>query len=276
MRTSLTVRRSLAALALPLLMGGLAACGSDDSAEPTASSSSSSDSGQSSDSGSETTSGAEKGDKVDPADFVDDLQAGLKASTTAKMTMQVDMGGQAITADGGVDYTTTPPEMAMTMKSPAFGEQAVEMRLVDKVLYMNAGQMTNNKFISYDLSDPANLPPGMDQVTSTLDPLAAFDSFEKGVDSVVFVGDEEVDGDTLGRYEITVDTSKIDQFKKLPTQAQLPDSVTYDLWLDDQNRMRKMTMEMASMQTEVQFSNWGESVDIAAPKASEVVEQPAA
>jgi hypothetical protein len=269
MRTSLTVRRSLAALALPLLLGGLAACGSDDSAEPTAASSS--DSGQSSDSG----SGTEAGDNVDPADFVDDLQAGLKASTTAEMAMKVDMGGQAITADGAVDYTSTPPEMAMTMKSPAFNDQAVEMRLVDKVLYMNAGQMTNNKFISYDLSDPSNLPPGMDQVTSTLDPLAAFDSFEKGVDSVVFVGDEEVNGDQLGRYKITVDTSKIDQFKNLPTQAQLPDTVTYDVWLDDQNRMRKMTMEMASVQTEVEFSNWGESVDIAAPESSEVVEQPA-
>lgn len=275
MRTSLTVRRSLAALALPLLIGGLAACGSDDSAEPAASSSSASDSGQSSDSGSDPASGTEAGDNVDPADFVDDLQAGLKASTTAQMTMKVDMGGQAITADGEVDYTSTPPEMAMTMKSPAFNDQAVEMRLVDKVLYMNAGQMTNNKFISYDLSDPANLPPGMDQVTSTLDPLAAFDSFEKGVDSVVFVGDEEVDGDQLGRYKITVDTSKIDQFKNLPTQAQLPDTVTYDVWLDDQNRMRKMTMEMASVQTEVEFSNWGESVDIAAPKSSEVVKQPA-
>jgi hypothetical protein len=43
MRTSLTLRRSLAALALPLLIGGLAACGSDDdSAEPAASSSSAS------------------------------------------------------------------------------------------------------------------------------------------------------------------------------------------------------------------------------------------
>jgi LppX_LprAFG lipoprotein len=276
MRTSLTMRRSLAAFALPLLMGGLAACGSDDdSAEPAASSSSTSASEDSS-AESKAPSGTESGDHVDTADFVDDLQAGLKASTTAKMTMQVDMGGQAITADGQVDYTSKPPEMAMTMHSPAFGDQAVEMRLVDEVLYMNAGQATNNKFISYDLSDPANLPPGMDQLTNTLDPLAAFDSFEKGVESVVFVGNENVDGEQMDRYEITVNTSKIDQFKKLPTQAQLPDSVTYDLWLDDQNRMRKMTMQMAAMKTEVAFSDWGSSVDIQAPAPGEVVEAPAA
>ena len=272
MRTSLTMRRSLAALALPLMIGGLAACGSDDdSAEPAASSSSASESPQSPDAQSDTSAGKE----VDPAAFVDDLQAGLKASTTAKMTMKLNMGGQAINADGAVDYTTTPPNMAMTMQSPALADQSIEMRLVDKVLYMNMGQMTNNKFVSYDLSDAKNLPPGMDQLTNTLNPLAAFDSFEEGIKSVVFVGDEDVDGEQLGHYKITVDTSKIDQFKELPTQAQLPDNVNYDLWLDDQNRMRKMTMKLESgtpMETEVEFSKWGESVDIAAPPASEVVD----
>jgi len=203
------------------------------------------------------------------------LQAGLKASTTAKMTTKLNMGGQSINADGSVDYTTTPANMAMTMQSPALADQSIEMRLVDKVLYMNMGQMTNNKFVSYDLSDAKNLPPGMDQLTNTLNPLAAFDSFEEGIKSVVFVGDEDVDGEQLGHYKITVDTSKIDQFKELPTQAQLPDNVNYDLWLDDQNRMRKMTMKLESgtpMETEVEFSKWGESVDIAAPPASEVVD----
>lgn len=272
MRTSLTLRRSLAALALPLLIGGLAACGSDDdSAEPAASSSSASESGQSPDAESDTPAGED----VEPAAFVEDLQAGLKASTTAKMTMQLNMGGQAINADGAVDYTTTPPNMAMTMQSPAMADQSIEMRLVDKVLYMNMGQMTNNKFVSYDLSDADNLPPGMGQLTNTLNPLAAINSFEDGIKSVVFVGDEDVDGEQLGHYEVTVDTSKIDQFKDLPTQAQLPDDATYDLWLDDQNRMRKMTMKVESgtpINTEVKFSKWGESVDIAAPPASDVVD----
>jgi hypothetical protein len=271
MRRSLTLRRSLAALALPLLLGGLAACGSDDEgADPAASSSSSTESDESS----ETESGGE----VDKAAFVDDLKAGLQASSTAKMTMHMDMGGQALHADGAVDYTTSPPQMALTMESPAAAGESIEMRLVDKILYMNMGQMTNDKFVSYDLSDAANLPPGMDQLTNTMNPLAAFDSFEEGVQSVVFVGDEDVDGEEVGHYKIEVDTSKIEQFKDLPTQAELPKTVAYDLWLDDQDRMRKMTMSMdmggAPMEMEVAFSEWDEPVDIAAPAASEIVEQP--
>lgn len=274
MRRSLTLRRSLAALALPLLLGGLAACGSDDEgADPAASSSSSSSSTESQDS-TETESGGE----VDKAAFVDDLKAGLKASTTAQMTMDMDMGGQGITADGAVDYTTSPPQMAMSMESPAAAGQSIEMRLVDKVLYMNMGQMTGNKFVKYDLSDPNNLPPGMDQLTSTMNPLAAFDSFEEGVQSVVFVGDEDVDGQQLGHYKVKVDTSKIEQFKALEGQAQLPETVSYDLWLDDQNRMGKMAMDMdmgsAPVKMEVAFTDWGEPVDIAAPADSEIAELP--
>jgi LppX_LprAFG lipoprotein len=268
MRRSLTLRRSLAALALPLMLAGLAACGSDDEkAQPAASSSSTS--------GSEETSDSEAG-KVDPAAFIDDVKAGLEASTTAKLTMHIDMGGQAIEGEGAVDRSTTPPNVVMNMKSPALGGQAIELRLVDKVLYMNMGQMTNNKFVSYDLSDKNNLPPGMDQLTSTLNPLAAFDSLEEGVQSVVLVGDEEVNGEQLAHYKVTVDSSKLDQLKQLPTQADLPKTVTYDIWLDDQNRIRKITMstdmDSAPMTSEVEFSNWGEPVDIAAPPASEVVD----
>lgn len=275
MRRSLSLRRSLAALALPLMLGGLAACGSDDEgADPSASSSSASESSEPTES-----SDTESGGEVDPADFVDDLKSGLEASTTARMTMHMDMAGQAIHADGAVDYTTTPPQMSMTMESPAAAGQTMEMRFVDKVLYMNMGQMTGNKFVKYDLSDPDNLPPGMDQLTSTMNPLAAFDSFEKGVQSVVFVGDEEVSGEEAGHYEVTVDTSKIEQFKQLQTQTQLPETVVYDLWLDDDNRMRKMTMAMdmgTPMELEVEFADWGAPVEITAPPANQVVEQPGA
>jgi LppX_LprAFG lipoprotein len=263
MTRSMTLRRSLVALAAPLLLSGLAACGSDETAEP-ASSGSSSESQE---------TGA-----VDKAEFADDLKAGLEASTTAQMTMHMDMGGQALHADGQIDYTTAPPQLAMNMESPAAAGQTIELRLVDQVLYMNMGQMTSNKFVSYDLSDAANLPPGMEQLTGTMDPLAAFESFEDGVQSVVFKGDEEVDGEQLGHYEMTLDASKVKQFQELPTQAELPEEITYDVWLDGENRIRKMVMDMAmgagQVSMEIELSEWDEPVDIAAPADSEIIKTP--
>jgi hypothetical protein len=262
MTRSMTLRRSLAALAAPLLLSGLVACGSDEPAEQSSSSESES----------------QEIGAVDKGEFIDDLKAGLEDSTTASMTMHMDAGGQVLHADGEVDYTTDPPQMAMTMESPAVAGQSIEMRLVDGVLYMNMGQMTGNKFVSYDLSDAANLPPGMDQLTSTMDPLAAFDSFEDGLESVVFKGDEDVDGEQLGHYEMKLDTSKVKQLQQLPTQAQMPEEIVYDVWLDDQNRMRKMNMDLdtgsAPVEMEIELFDWDEPVDIAAPPAGEVQRQP--
>ena len=263
MTRSMTLRRSLVALVAPLLLSGLVACGSDETADPASSSSSS----ESQDTGA-----------VDKAEFADDLKAGLEASTTAQMMMHMDMGGQALHADGEIDYTTDPPQLAMNMESPAAAGQTIELRLVDKVLYMNMGQMTSNKFVSYDLSDAANLPPGMEQLTGTMDPLAAFESFEEGVQSVVFKGDEEVEGETLGHYEMTLDASKVKQFQELPTQAELPEEIVYDVWLDAENRIRKMVMDMAmgagQVSMEIELFDWDEPVDIAAPAASEIIKTP--
>lgn len=270
MRPSLTLRRSIAALSLPLLLGGLAACGSDDDASPAASSSSATESQDSSD--------TESGGEVDTADFVDDLQAGLEASTTAKMSMHMDMSGQEIHGDGDIDYTTDPPQMAMSMESPAMGEQAIDIRLVDNVMYMNMGQMSNGKFIKFDLSDPQSLPPGMDQVTEMMDPLAATESLGKGLTSVTFVGDEDVDGETLSHYEVGVDPSKMEQFQQMPgqAQAQQPEDIDYDLWLDDQNRMRKLDMNMevgtGKVAMTMELFDWDEPVDISAPPAGDVVD----
>ena len=263
MTRSMTLRRSLVALAAPLLLSGLAACGSDETAEPASSGSSS----ESQDPGA-----------VDKAEFTDDLKAGLEASTTAQMTMHMDMGGQALHADGQIDYTTDPPQLAMNMESPAAAGQTIELRLVDQVLYMNMGQATSNKFVSYDLSDAENLPPGMEQLTGTMDPLAAFESFEDGVQSVVFKGDEEVDGEQLGHYEMTLDSSKVKQFQELPTEAELPEEITYDVWLDGENRIRKMVMDMAmgagEVSMEIELSDWDEPVDISAPADSEIIKTP--
>ena len=58
---------------------------------------------------SEESSETEAGGEVDKAGFVDDLKAGSRPPRRRTMTMHMDMGGQAIHADGEADYTTTPP-----------------------------------------------------------------------------------------------------------------------------------------------------------------------
>jgi hypothetical protein len=41
-----------------------------------------------------------------------------------------------MTMEGDVDYSATPPEMAMTMTNAMLGQGEIEMRMVDGAMYM--------------------------------------------------------------------------------------------------------------------------------------------
>jgi hypothetical protein len=271
----INVRRTLAASALaPLLAAGLVACGGD------------SGSGSGADSASEPTSqaanvsaGLQEGDEVDPGEFVQTVTDGLEASTTAHLSMSLTMGSAGeMKAEGDVDYTTTPPQMAMTMSSPMLGDD-MEIRMVDGVMYISMGQLTQGKFWKLDPSDPKGPLAGMEGMLDQLDPAKAMKSMEDGISSVVFAGEE----DGLDHYELTVDMNKMldSMGGDLPkgAAAQLPESVTYDLWLDDQGRFTKMVMDQLPMggtsgSMEMNVTGWGEDATIEAPPADQVTKMP--
>ena len=273
----ITLRRTLAATAVaPLLATGLVACGDDPGT------SASGQTGQVA-----LSSDLSEGDTVEPAEFVKTVEDGITSSTTAHMTMDITAGAAGkVTAEGDVDYTSTPPSMAMTMALPAMpggGDGAGEMdvRMVDGVMYLSMGQLTQGKFWKIDPSDP-NGPlasMGMDKMMDQLDPAKALEQMQDGISKVTYVGAE----DGLDHYELTIDMKKMMESMggNLPSevQSQLPDSVTYDLWLDDQNRFTKMSMDDlpmggtdASMQMTV--SDWGKDVTIEAPPADQVTDMP--
>jgi len=54
----------------------------------------------------------------------------------------------------------------------------------------------------------------------------------------------------------------------------MPSEITYDVWLDDQNFMRKVTFNMPDVEAVVLMDNWGEPVDISAPAESDITELP--
>jgi hypothetical protein len=265
MRRNLTLRAAAAAVAVPVLMTGFVACGSDAGG------------GTSAAEAAEDLPG--EGEEVEPADFMDDLKEGFEASTTAKMGMSIDYGSGAMEADGEVDYTTDPPNLTMAMSDGAMGVGSLDMRLVDNVVYMNLGSMSQDKFVRFDLDEAGSLPPGMEQLEGQMDPLAAFEDMEDALTSVTFVGTEELEGDEVNRFEVTVDTTKMDTMQQLPAEAGMPEELTYELWLDGEYRMRKADMTMAleagpvsEVSTVYTLSDWGTEVSIEAPPEDEVAD----
>jgi hypothetical protein len=188
-----------------------------------------------------------------------------------------------MTAEGDIDYTASPPAMEMTMAMPMAGAPTFDMRFVDGTFYMSLGEMTDGKFVKLDPSDPdsplGDLGSMMDQVDQ-MDPAAMMERLEPSIDKVVYDGEEDVDGRSLDHYELTVDGTQLGKVMEIPdaATAQLPDSLTYDLWLDDENRMAQMQMDMpvqgTSVAVEMSVDDWGKDVSIEAPPADQITEMP--
>lgn len=269
-------RRLIAAVAVPLLVGALAACGPDDSksadqdSTPAASSSSPSDEQSSESPPADQSDDTQAGDSVDPHDFTEEVKDGFGEMTTATVHMEMAGGPAAMTADGQVDYRTNPPSMSMTMQSAAMGNQKMEMRLVGKKMYMKMGNLTGGKFMALDLDDPNNPLGDTDSLTDSMDPAKSFEQFESGLQKVVFVGEETVDGENTDHYKLTIDTSKLDAASS-DTAGVLPKMMKYDAWLDDDGRMRQTRVDMGKLgTTTVTIADLGEPVKITAPPPSQV------
>lgn len=277
MRTTHRRRLAVASAVLPIALLSLAACGSDDdggSATDTSSASASAETSESPAEGSEGSEGSEApaaGEPVDPADFVAEYKAAFEKSSTAHMTMET-AGDAGFSAEGDIDYSTTPPSMMMSMSGPMAGE-ALDMRLVDGTFYMSVPN-GDGKFYSFDLDDPSN-PLGGD-FTKQLDPATAFDSFEDAITSVTFVGEEDVDGEQMRHYSLVADGQKIagNMASDAPAGT-LPDELAYEVWLDGDGLFRKMESDLGPAgQLTMNVDDWGKDVSIEAPPKDQVTTMP--
>ncbi len=284
MRRPLTVRRLIAAAAASTLLLGLAACGSDEPAatnEPAANSSSDATEDPTDEATEEPSESAEgdggtptAGEEIDPKDFIELMSNSAENATTAKISMVTSASGAEITAEGVLDYATEPPSMQMEMTMPAMGNAPIDMRLIDGTMYMNMGELTQGKFFAFDLTDPNGPLGDMSSLTDSMDPVEALTDLEDGLQSVVYVGDEEVDGEQLAHYEVTVDTAKVESMAE--QAATLPKTLTYDLWFDDEDRTRQMVMDIPKSDTsvEIKMYDWDVPVTIEKPSPKQITSLP--
>lgn len=255
-------------LAAVVLLGSLAACGGDEtdnaSGTPTLTVTTTA--------ATPTPSATPEPVVVDTAKFAASLSDGFKNLTTAHLVMVIDASGASISAEGDVDYSQASPAMALKMQSDAFGDGAIDMRLVNKVMYMSLPiEGAGDKFYKIDLSDPNNpLGASMGNLSS-FDPKATFDMFSKGLQKVVKVGEEDIDGETATHYLVTTSTAEMRKTLPKALLKDFPNKLTYDVWLDADSRMRRMSAQMPGAgHLLMEMSQWGEPVTIVAPPKRKV------
>jgi hypothetical protein len=260
----MTISRKLSSLVAVVLLAGLtlSACGDKDK----------------DDAGTKTTSSSSASDKELTADtFFTTLIDEQQKAGSAHMVMTVGIGGQSIKADGDVKIgkTFADTSMSMDMDMGSAGPATMRMLLVDKIFYMNLGQMTKGKYAKVDLTDEDNaFTKQFSQLLDQMDPTKQLEQFQKAVTSFEKKGKpEQIDGVEAQPYELVLDTTKIDAFADLPAGATVPKTITYEMYMGSDNLLRRMTCDVSGAKTQLDYSKWGEDVDIKAPPASEVTDQ---
>lgn len=293
-RRSLTVRRAGAALVLPLALG-LAACGGDadapDGAEDASAASADTPGGPAQDSAEEKESPApaparkasdddaaavtsavgqgDAGDSLAPEEFADLLDAAFSRATTAQVVMVNSYESMQATSEGVVDLTGDSPRMQLTMSGGPLPEgTSADIRLLDDALYMDTG-FSGGKFVKVPAEQIA--ATGID--LSSIDPSRTARSFAAAATDVTYRGIEQVAGETLHRYSLTLDPAKLKTGG--PAGQRAPKQIDHDVWFDADGLLRQVTTSMGQFgSTTVTYAAWGEPVSITAPPASDVMEMP--
>lgn len=289
--TSLSRRVGTAALVLTIGVG-VSACGDDAGSTDSGSSSSSSDdsSDTGTDEGTDTTdvesetaeeeeaSGASLAElSVD--DFYPSVIAALRNAESFTFTTTSDTAGQAQEMVGEARFT----DGGVEMKATGTGAQAMEMILVDKAMYMKSPAFgTGDKWLKIDLSDPNSL---FGMIGKATDPEVMFKAMESPK-KLELVGSEDVDGVETNHYRITMDPTQYLKAMEFPAAMadMLPKQLVTDMWVDADNLPRKFsqTVEVnaagggapTTSNTEGTYADFGTDVEIQAPPASQVTEQP--
>ncbi len=273
-------KRWTALAAVAVVLAGLSGCGGDaetvaDETPATPSASSQpveADDEESEAAQEETSAPAEQSGGYDAQELLAAMKAAVAENETSHITM-VAGGAQGMKGEGDVSYAGDTTAMQMTMQMPQLGSGSMEMRLVDGVMYMAMPPMTpKGKFFKIDTNDP-NSPFGDLSSITQGDPLATFDAFDAGLEEVVYVGAEDVDGEEMDHYVLTVDAKKASRAQGTPVPPGAKE-ISYDLWIDDEDLMRRMQFDEGRGGMTMTMSDWGKPVTVKAPPASAIMQIP--
>jgi LppX_LprAFG lipoprotein len=271
MRTTTTRSRLLASTVTGSVLAlTLVGCGGDaDSTtadeEPTASSSS--DTPSESTSPEPTESSDDEGTSA--AAFLERLKAGM--GDEGSMHVEMKMSGPAkMTAQGDSSYGPDGNEMQLSMTMSNLPGGGLEMVLADGKAYMSMPGVTEpGKFFEIDESNPA-----FGSLDDGLSPADSFAAFDAGLQEVEEIGQEDIDGESVTHYRLTVDAAKALKATGQASVPGVPETLEYDVWLDSEDHMRRLTYELVGTELTMDMTDWGEPVTIEAPSADDLVAPP--
>ncbi len=215
---------------------------------------------------------------------------------TAHMKITADAAGQELSGEGDMKMGAGEAAMSMEMTTP---EGTISMVLLDNIFYIKMPQgqelEPGKPWLKIDPNDDnpmAKALGGMtEQMSKNADPRATLEQFEKSGE-ITDTKTEELNGEQTTHYTVTVDVEKLAQNQEDPTMKSAMDQAIkaglkdfpMDLWVNEDDLPVRVTLDMPtpnpatgkteSVKMQIDYTDWGKPVDIAAPSPAEVAEFP--
>lgn len=209
--------------------------------------------------------------------FVTEVTSAQAEAKSSHVSMNIDAGGQKVSAVGDLQVGSQAADTKVSMKMDlgSSGVGSLEMRLIDQVFYINLGPLSENKFATIDLTDTSN-PIGAQygKIIDQLDPSKQIEQFKDAMSSMTKKGDPiELDGVKAQPYQLTLDTTKVPELAKLPDGANVPKQIVYTMFIGTDNLPRRISSDFAGSTVTMDYTKWGEAVDITAPPKDQITDK---
>lgn len=222
---------------------------------------------------------AQPGTDVDKTAFLQGTQQAMQDKKTYHLAMSMGVQGQTLkmTGEGDISNPQAPKmKMQMTMPGQASGA-AVDMILDGQNMYMKIPGQAGGKYVKVSMADLAK--QGGQDIQKMMNPAENLKASEAAIEKITYKGEEDVSGTKLKRYSLTMDPAKAQQAMGAtdvpqPTASGAPQKVPYDVWVDGDKLMRKMTMTIQGTKLDMTIDKYGEPVSVAAPPTASVTTMP--
>lgn len=261
-------RAVAAALVAPLFLLGLTACSNDEdspSAEPTPT---------------ETTDGVTDaptdastvtGEAVaDPGQVFDDMIEAMREAKTVQVATDLGVG----TAQGAMSYDEERTDLSLQMNmGPMSG---IELIVVDGELYMSWPNTLTEAGKFFRIDAGSSMGDLVESLRSS-SPVDSAGDISESVTAMKKVGEEQIGTDDTIHYIVTIDTEKSSEFLGSTEGApdvELPKTLDVDMWVTTDNLMRRVVVALGTTAMQLDYTEWGQPVDISAPAPQDIVKAP--
>lgn len=196
------------------------------------------------------------GEEVDADALRERIKSAIEGASTTRTLVTAEAGETTITSGGNQNLQNGDLDLEIDQAGTK-----VNYRYSDGTYYVGQG----DTWTAVD-EDSNNAGDKIAIQQATAMRLETFvDALLSGMTAAGDKGEDEVDGVDTQRYAMTVDTAKAMEAIGQQKGADQPESIVFDVWLDDDDQVRRLDVDLGAFRATITATDWGEPFTVEVP-----------